>query len=59
MEACFMPELGTEAEGRHPSDTKTSGSGAQALGRSIPFQGLEHRITLGELGISQATGSGS
>lgn len=29
MEACFMPELGTEAEGGHPSDTglQEGGSG--------------------------------
>lgn len=59
MEACFMPELGTEAEGRYPSDTRTSGRGAQALGRSTPSQGLKHRIILGELGASQVTGSGS
>lgn len=45
-----MPELGTEAEGRHLSDTHTSGRGTQALGRSTPSQGLEYRLTLGELG---------
>lgn len=34
-------------EGGHPSDTRTSGRGTRALGRSPPSQGLEHRVTPG------------
>ena len=62
VEACFMPELGTEAEGGHPSHTRTSGSELRpqegALSSSTPRE-MEQRITPGELGTSQVTDSGS
>lgn len=49
MEACFMPELGTEAEGGHPSHTlgPQEAPRAQALGRSTLALalGMEHGIT--------------
>lgn len=43
MEACFMPKLGTEAEGRYPSDTRTLGGGSgPRKACSIPRTGTQN-----------------
>ena len=53
-----MPELGTEAEGGHPSDTRIQ-EGGSGPRKELSIRGLEHRHTRGEPGPSQVTGSGS